>query len=99
MSEEQVPQTDKVARMRVIVAGAAHGAWSALLVGIIIGVVGWIGAVVVMRGYPEWYVAVAGTPIDQLWSLVVRWIAAWKLLLFGWVLFATFLSYWWRALK
>ncbi len=87
-----------VTSVRKIVAGAAHGAWSGLLVGVLLLMVTWALFVAVCTFAPELITLMTGTPIKDLWALTIHWYAALKLLLFGWVILASFLSYWWRAL-
>ena len=88
-----------VSVMRVIVAGAAKGAWMAVLIGAIGVCVGWTLALTAVTLAPGLYTAMVHQPIEQLWPLIVRYVGGLKLIVFGWVLFATFLSYWWRALR
>ena len=90
---------DKVAQMRTIVAGAAHGAWYALLVGVIVTTLAWIVAVLMMRLHPEFLETLVGMPSEQLWVMIVQYVGTIKIFLYCWVVFASFLSYWWKALK
>ena len=93
MSDSSVPQAQK------LVAGAAHGAWMVVLLGIIIIGVGWVG-IVLMRTFAEGLMTtLTGEPISTMWPLVLRQMVNLKLLLSGWLMLAIFLSYWWRALR
>ena len=87
-----------VSSAKRILAGAAHGAWMGLLVGVVIGMIGWAAAVALFAFYPDWMTTVAQAPKEEIWTLTLRWMAGWKLLMYGWLVFAGFLSFWWRAL-
>lgn len=87
-----------VASMRKIVAGAAHGAWIALLIGVMLTMVSWAVFAAMATFAPDLITTLTATPVRDIWALTLRWYAGLKLLLLGWALFASFLSYWWRAL-
>ena len=87
-----------VSSARRIVMGASHGAWMALLIGVVVGMVGWAAALALFAYYPDWISTLTNAPQAEVWTLTLRWMTAWKLLTGGWAIFATFLSFWWRAL-
>jgi hypothetical protein len=89
---------DHAVKARTIVAGAAHGAWMALLVGAVLAMVGWAAAPAMFAYYPDLISTLTNAPVDQVWGLTLRWMTGLKLFLVGWVVFASFLSFWWRAL-
>jgi hypothetical protein len=92
-----MPDTAVLSAKRILM-GAAHGAWMAMIVGAVIGLLGWAAAVALYSDYPALLATVTHTPVHEVWSLTLTWMAHWKLLLYGWLVFASFLSCWWRAL-
>ena len=87
-----------VSSFKRIVAGAAHGAWMGVLVGALLLTVSWAAFMAMVTFAPDFIAAVTATPVKDIWTLVIRWYAALKLLLFAWVIFASFLSFWWKKL-
>lgn len=87
-----------VGSMRKIVMGAAHGAWMTLLVGVVLTLVSWAAYLALVTFAPDYTNFMTHMSPDQLWTLMVRFMSAVKLMMIGWILFATFLSHWWRAL-
>jgi hypothetical protein len=90
--------TTTVAAARRLIAGAAHGAWMAVLLGVLFLLVTWALYLTMVNFAPTALSALVDLPLPALWALILRWYAALKLLLVGWALFAAFLSYWWRVL-
>lgn len=90
--------SETVKTARTIVAGAAHGAWVALLVGVVVAMVGWAAALLVFAYFPGLVATLTNAPVDRVWDLTLRWMVQLKLFLVGWVILSTFLSFWWRSL-
>ena len=87
-----------VASVRRIVAGAAHGAWMGLLVGVLVLLLSWAAFMAMCAFAPDLISFLMDTPLQAARALALHWYAAMKLLLIGWLLFASFLSCWWKAL-
>ena len=84
--------------VRKTVAGAAHGAWMGVLVGALLVMVSWAVFMAMVTFAPDLITTFTATPVRDIWALSLRWYAGAKLLLWGWVIFASFLSFWWKKL-
>ena len=84
--------------LRKIIAGAAHGAWMGVLVGALLLTVSWAAFMAAVTFAPDLITTFTAMPVKDIWVLIIRWYAAFKLLLFGWAIFASFLSFWWKTL-
>lgn len=83
---------------RQLIMAAAHGAWMAFLVGILLGTVSFIAWRLLLTYYPEFVSAIWGVPPQQAEVLWVTFLGLWKLLAGVFLLLGVALSYWWRAL-
>jgi tetrahydromethanopterin S-methyltransferase subunit C len=87
-----------VAKARALVAGAARGAWLAVLVGIVLYAVGLAVLAVLTTYVPDFPVPIINKPLLEISGLVLRSMIVFKMLVLGWVTVAVFFSGWWRAL-
>ncbi|HEY3396079.1 MAG TPA: hypothetical protein VGM19_00320 [Armatimonadota bacterium] len=88
----------KLENHRRLIAGAAYSAWVALLMGVVLLTAAWLAALYVHDSAPELIKVWVGTTPEQFWTIVLWSVSAFKLCLWGWLLVATFLSSWWRAI-
>ncbi|HEY3397061.1 MAG TPA: hypothetical protein VGM19_05305 [Armatimonadota bacterium] len=86
-------------QMRMIVAGAAKGAWIAVLVGILLAALAYVALMGLSRLHPALLQMLTGMPLEQVWPMLLQWVLAMRLTVYIWLLLATFFSTWWRALK
>jgi len=84
--------------MRVIVAGAARGAWIGVLAGVVLDLIVWL-LVVALRNSPGMLPAMTGAPPHEVWRMILTWMSCAELVLFIWIIIASSLSGWWRALR
>lgn len=87
-----------VSKARAIVAGAAHGAWMAVLIGIVLYAVGVAALAALATFAPNFPVPIINKPLLEISGLVLRSMIVFKMLVLGWVTVAVFFSGWWRAL-
>jgi ABC-type transport system involved in multi-copper enzyme maturation permease subunit len=78
--------------------GAAHGAWMGLLIGVLLTVVAWLAATVIFTYDPAFIVTLTNSTKDEIWHLTLVLMADYKLFLWIWLVVASSLSFWWRAL-
>lgn len=82
-----------------ILAGAAKGAWMAILVSFVLVTVSWFACLGLTRFAPDLLPALLRIPQEDIWPLLMGWIVSMKMIMYVWLLFAIFLSTWWRALR
>lgn len=84
--------------LRTVIAGAAHGVWMAVLVGVVLMLVSVVAREVAMRFYPVHLALVWGVPLHELPGLMAQVFAYFKIVVGFFFLLAIALSSWWRAL-
>ena len=92
-----MPDTAVSATKRII-AGAAHGAWMGLLIGVLLTCVAWAAAVALFSYAPDFLTTLTNSTKDEIWRLTLVFLADFKLFLYIWLVVASSLSCWWRAL-
>jgi len=90
-NEQQVPP-------RQLIMAAAHGAWMAFLVGIVLVTVSFIAWRLLLTYCPEFVATIWGLPPQQAEVFWLTFLGLWKLLAGVFLLWGIALSYWWRAL-
>ena len=89
--EEQIP-------LRRVIAAAAHGAWTAFLVGVLLTAFSFIVRDVLISYSPEFIASVIGVRVGVIGAIWFAFLGLWKLLTGVFLLVAIALSSWWRAL-
>jgi len=84
--------------LRTVIAGAAHGVWTAFLVGVAMMLVGLIAREAGMRFYPDYLAVVWGVPLHEVPAYLAQVFAYFKAMVGFFFLLGTALSCWWRAL-
>ena len=84
--------------LRTVIAGAAHGVWTAFLVGVAMMLIGLIAREAGMRFYPDYLAFAWGVPLHEVPGLFAQIFACFKVMMGFFFLLAVALSCWWRAL-
>ncbi len=84
--------------LRTVIAGAAHGVWMAVLVGVVLMVISMVAREVAMRFYPVLLAMAWGVPLHELPDLMAQVFAYFKVMVGFFLLLGVALSSWWRAL-
>ena len=84
--------------LRTVIAGAAHGVWMAVLVGVVLMLIAMVSREVAMRFYPVHLALAWGVPLHELPGLIAQVFAYFKVMVGFFFLLGIVLSSWWRAL-
>ncbi len=84
--------------VRRLVAGAAYGAWMAVLVAVVVTLIGLIAREIAMRFYPVYLATFWGVPVHEVASYTAQLLAYLKAIITFFFLSAIALSCWWRTL-
>ena len=84
--------------LRTVIAGAAHGVWTAFLVGVAMMLVGLIAREAGMRFYPDYLAFAWGLPLHEVSAHLAQVFGYFKAIVGVFFLVAVALSCWWRAL-
>ena len=84
--------------LRTVIAGAAHGVWMAVLVGVVLVLMAMVGRELAMRFYPAQLALAWGIPLHELPGLMAQVFAYFKVMVGFFFLLGVALSSWWRAL-
>lgn len=90
-NQEQVP-------LCRVIAAAAHGAWVAFLVGILLVSVSFIQRTIFLAYCPQFAANLMGVATTEIARVWFHFMVLWKLVVLFFGLVAVMLSSWWRAL-